>query len=324
MKLTIGDLETRVTSLLTSRGFSAEDAAVISRPILWAVTHGNNQGLLKFVGEPALQKDLAQRPISVLKETACSAWIDGGERNAMLVAQFAVDKAKELLTKSAIVAVGNKATRSSCGALAYFTEQLAHEGFIAVMISRTPPTVAPFGAIEPLFGTNPISISFPSTDRPVTFDMATAAIAWYGLIEAAAAGEEVDSTAVLDGLGKPTANPNHVLKDGMVLPFDRGHKGSGLGMAVELIGGPLLGGAFCQGEGEWGNMLFALDPDAFAGKGEFRKSCGALVERIKSAKTSDGTAARIPGDRALAFHNEVQARGSVEVPSYVLSKLGWS
>ena len=324
MKLTTSELETRVIGLLTSRGFSQEDAAIISRPILWAVTHGNNQGLLKFVGEPALQKDLAQRPISILKETACSAWVDGGERNAMLVAQFAVDKAKELLKKSAIVAIGNKATRSSCGALAYFTEQLAEDGFIAVMISRTPPTVAPFGAIEPLFGTNPISISFPSTEHPVTFDMATAAIAWYGLIEAAAAGENVDSTAVLDGLGMPTANPNAVLKDGMVLPFDRGHKGSGLGMAVELIGGPLLGGAFCQSEGEWGNMLFALDPDAFAGRGEFRKCCGALVERIKNAKTRDGNSARVPGERALAFHGGVQGQGYVEIPDYVLSKLGWN
>ncbi|MFN8658367.1 MAG: Ldh family oxidoreductase [Candidatus Obscuribacterales bacterium] len=323
MKLTPADLDQKVNGLLCERGFTAEDASTISKPILWAVLHGNNQGLLKFVGEPALKKDMTQRPISILKETACTAWFDGGERIAMIVVQTLVDKAKELLKKSGIVAVGNRGTRSSCGALAYFTEQLAHEGFIAVMLCRTPPTVAPFGAIEPLFGTNPISISFPSIGAPITFDMATAAIAWYGLIEAAAAGEEVDSTAVIDALGKPTSNPDVVLKDGMVLPFDRGHKGSGLGMAVELIGGPLLGGAFCQSEGEWGNMLLALDPDMFAGKGEFRKHCSALIERLKGAKT-DNSAVRLPGERATAFYEEVKSSGSVEIPEFVTKKLGWN
>lgn len=323
MKLTPADLDQKVNGLLCERGFTAEDASTISKPILWAVLHGNNQGLLKFVGEPALKKDLTQRPITILKETACTAWFDGGERNAMIVVQALVEKAKELLKKSGIVAVGNRGTRSSCGALAYFTEQLANEGFVAVMLCRTPPTVAPFGTIEPLFGTNPISISFPSLAAPITFDMATAAIAWYGLIEAAAAGEEVDSTAVIDALGKPTSNPDVVLKDGMVLPFDRGHKGSGLGMAVELIGGPLLGGAFCQSEGEWGNMLFALDPDMFAGKGEFRKNCSALIERLKGAKT-DNAAVRLPGERATAFYEKVKSSGSVEIPEFVTKKLGWN
>lgn len=324
MKLAPADLEKKVIELLTERGFATEDAQTISKPIMWAVLHGNNQGLLKFVGEPALKKDLTQRPISILKETACTAWFDGGERNAMIVAQVLVDKAKELLKKSGIVAVGNRSTRSSCGALAYFTEQLADDGYIAVMLCRTPPTVAPYGTIEPLFGTNPISISFPTAAQPVTFDMATAAIAWYGLIEAAAAGEEVDSTAVIDAFGKPTSNPDTVLKEGMVLPFDRGHKGSGLGMAVELIGGPLLGGAFCQSEGEWGNILFAVDPDMFAGQGEFKKSCSALVERIKNAKTPNGITPRLPGERAHAFYAKVQANNAIEIPEHVASKLSWT
>ncbi len=325
MKLAPGDLEKRVIGLLEERGFAAEDARIISKPIMWAVLHGNNQGLLKFVGEPALKKDLTQRPISILKETACSAWFDGGERNAMIVVQVLVDKAKQLLRRSGVVAVGNRGTQSSCGALAYFTEQLANDGYIAVMLCRTPPTVAPYGTVEPLFGTNPISISFPTETQPITFDMATAAIAWYGLIEASAAGEEVDSTAVIDALGKPTSDPDIVLEDGMVLPFDRGHKGSGLGMAVELIGGPLLGGAFCENKGDWGNILFAVDPDAFAGKDHFKKACSAMVERIKGAKTSakEGIV-RLPGDRSSAFYKNCQQSDIIEVPEYVAKKLGWN
>lgn len=323
MLMQLDNLNLKLEGTLIERGFTSDEAKTIAAPIIWAVTHGNNQGLLKLVGEPALKKKSSKRPISVLKETPCSIWLDGGENNGMIIMQQAVDKARELLKKSMVAVIGIRGVRSSCGALAYFTKQIAEDGNVAIMIGRTPPTVAPFESIEALFGTNPLAVSFPTNEEPINFDMATAAIAWYGLVLADAEGKEVDPTSVIDSKGNPTSDPGLVMKEGSVLPFDRSYKGSSIGMLVELIGGPFVGGGFCDGEGEWGNLIIGLNPDMFVGKDQFRKSASALVEKLRSAKTNNGEV-RLPGDRANKFHDDVTRAGSIEVPDRVLTKLGWN
>ncbi len=323
MLIPLEQLNRKLKDTLTDRGFSSEEAETVGAPILWAVTHGNNQGLLKLVHEPSLKKRSSLRPISVLKETSCSVWIDGGENNGMLVMQQSIDKAKGLLKSSPIAVIGIRGMRSSCGALAYFTEQLANEGHVALMLGRTPPMVAPFGSIEALFGTNPIAISFPTNGDAVTFDMATSAIAYYGLVLAAAEGKDVDPTAVIDALGNPTSDPALVMKEGKILPFDRTYKGSSIGMLVELLSGPLVGGGFCSAEGEWGNLIIGLDPDMFVGKAQFKESSTALLEKLHSAKTKNGKV-RLPGDRAREFKTQVERDGAVDIPDKVLGKLGWS
>lgn len=323
MLFSLTDLNQKLNKTLMERGFSNDEAQMVAAPIVWAVTRGNNQGLLKLVNEPALRKKSSLRPISILKETACSIWIDGGENNGMLIMQYAIDKAREQLNKSLISVVGIRGVRSSCGALAYFTEQIAADGNVALMMGRTPPTVAPFGSLEALFGTNPIAISFPTEDEPVTFDMATAAIAWYGLVLAAAEGKEVDPTTVIDAMGKPTSDPSLVMKEGMVLPFDRSYKGSAIGMLVELLSGPLVGGGFCDTESEWGNLIIGLSPDMFVGKEQFKTSASALLDRIRNAKSGNGQP-RLPGDRAREFYEQVSKADAVEVSEKVLSRLGWN
>lgn len=322
MLISLEHLNKKLAQTLIERGFTAEEAATVAAPLMWAVTHGNNQGLLKLVNEPAMKKKSSLRPVSVIRESSCSAWIDGGENNAMLVIQYAIDKTRALLKSSQIAVVGIRGLRSSCGAFAYFSEQIAKDGHIAFMIGRTPPTVAPFGSLQAMFGTNPLAISFPTDNEPVTFDMATSAIAWYGLVLAAAEGREVDPTAVIDAMGNPTSDPDLVMKEGMVLPFDRGYKGSSIGMLVELLAGPLVGGGYCSSEGEWGNMIVGLNPDMFVGQKEFKNSASGLIEKLRSAKTSNGKV-RLPGDRAKQFHAQIEKEGAIDVPDGVLERLGW-
>jgi LDH2 family malate/lactate/ureidoglycolate dehydrogenase len=323
MLIPLKELNGKLEKTLIERGFSSDEAGLIAAPIIWAVTHGNNQGLLKLVGEPALKKKASKRPISVLKETPCSVWIDGGENNGMLIMQYAIDKTRELLKKSMVAAIGIRGVRSSCGALAYFTQQIAEDGNVALMLGRTPPTVAPFGSVQAMFGTNPLAISFPTDGEPVNFDMATAAIAWYGLVLAEAEGKEVDPTCVIDGNGNPTSDPALVMKEGSVLPFDRSYKGSSIGMLVELLSGPFVGGGFCDSESEWGNLIVGLNPDMFVGKETFKKSASALLDKLRNAKKTNGEV-RLPGDRANQFYADVEKVGAIEVPDKVLARLGWN
>lgn len=324
MKFTVADLEQKILDLLKTRGFSDADAAQIVAPIMWAETHGNKQGLLKLIGEPGLQKDTGERPISIDKESASTANFDGGEHNAMLVAQAMIIKAVELLENSGVVAIGSHATHSSSGALTYYIEQLAAKGYVAIMMCRTPPFMVPFKTIEPLFGTNPFAISYPSKDGPLSFDMATAAAAFYNLLVFSTEGKKIDPRLFIDSAGQPTDDPAKVIDGGATLPFDGGYKSSALGMMVELLAGPLVGGAFCDDTGgEWGHLLIAIDPDNFVGRDAFAEKVSAAVAKIRSTPTSDGKPVQLPGDHSRKVHDAVQASGEIDIPENILEKLGW-
>jgi LDH2 family malate/lactate/ureidoglycolate dehydrogenase len=52
-------------------------------------------------------------------------------------------------------------------------------------------------------------------------DMATAAYAWFGLLEAKTAGRPIPSDVALNAQGLPTTDPNEVLSGGAIRVFDR-------------------------------------------------------------------------------------------------------
>ena len=63
-------------------------------------------------------------------------------------------------------------------ALWHETEALAEQNLIGIACTAYKPSVAPAGAKKALFGTNPISFSWPRPGKtPVVFDMATASMA---------------------------------------------------------------------------------------------------------------------------------------------------
>jgi len=185
--------------------------------------------------------------------------------------------------------------------------------------------MAPFDSIDPLFGTNPIGFSFPTEDDPLVFDMATSAMTWYGLILAKAQGADIPHDMAIDHEGNPTTNPGQAMK-GALLPFDRGYKGSALGMVIEVVAGPLVRAAYCDvaGEGEWGSLFIAIDPEVVVGREEFKRNCSDLIRKIKASRRREGAdALRLPGERARSFRRTAQETGMVEIDDALLRELGY-
>jgi hypothetical protein len=56
---------------------------------------------------------------------------------------------------------------------------------------------------------------------PVVMDMATAAYAWFGLLEAKTAGRPIPGDVALNAQGQATTDPNEVLSGGAIRVFDR-------------------------------------------------------------------------------------------------------
>jgi len=139
------------------------------------------------------------------------------------------------------------------------------------------------GSYEPVFGTNPLAIGIPAGDDPIVLDMSTAAISYYGLVEAVTDGSDIPGDMAYDADGQPTTSPAEAIK-GAIRSFDRGYKGSALAMIGEILAGPLVGAAFCgQGDskGNWGHLIFAIDPDLLGDRDEFLANVKRVVAGSK-------------------------------------------
>jgi LDH2 family malate/lactate/ureidoglycolate dehydrogenase len=194
------------------------------------------------------------------------------------------------------------------------------------MCSRSPASVNGFGSIDPLFGTNPIGFAFPTKNDPLVFDMATSAMTWYGLVLAKARGENISNNVAIDSNGKLTLDPSRAM-DGALLPFDGSYKGSGLGLMIEILAGPLVSSAWVDNKTfkeEWGSLFIAIDPNLLLDVNTFKENCSDLIEKIKSSrKNKEAKEIRLPGECSKLEYKKSLSSGFVEVDEAILRELDY-
>ncbi|MBI3956105.1 Ldh family oxidoreductase [Candidatus Gottesmanbacteria bacterium] len=180
MKVKISELESLATQALKRYGYNDEEIPVIRGMLMYAQLRGNNQGLVKLIGK-GIPKNPQAGDITIEKETKLSARINGHHNPGAVVIKKTVDMSLTKAKKHGIGIVGTNNTNSSTGALGYWAGQIAREGLIGFVFAGSPETVSYHGSYEPIFGTNPVAIGIPTSQDPIVLDMATAAMAYYGL-----------------------------------------------------------------------------------------------------------------------------------------------
>lgn len=220
-------------------------------------------------------------------------------------APLALDRGVPVLAEAAKtygVAVMAVTHEHHFAALSPEVEKLAAEGLIGMACVNYVPVVAPAGGTKPIFGTNPLAIAWPRPGRdPVVLDMATSAMSRGEVMIAARDGKSVPPGTGLDAKGKPTTNPDEILK-GVMLPFG-GYKGSGLALMVELLAAAAVGERFSfetaaednkdGGPPRGGEFVLAMSPELMAGPGwaEHAEGFFAQFDAIEGA--------RLPGARRM-------------------------
>lgn len=326
MKISVNELRQKVIATL-EQNFTKDQANRIADYLLWADMSGiKTQGIIKMTGTEPLQNVKPQHDIKIERDTKLSQLINAGAYPAPLVSQQATDVVIQKAKEHGFAIVGVHNTFSSNGAQAYYAERIAKEDLIGIVMARSPGSVAPFDSIDPLFGTNPIGFAFPTKDEPLVFDMATSAMTWYGLVLAKARGERIPENMAIDHDGNLTTDPEVAMK-GALLPSDRDYKGSGMGLMVEVMAGPLAASAYCDCETfdkEWGSTFIAIDPGLLVDVEQFKANCSDLIAKVKASRKKPGVdAIRLPGERALAAREEAEASGMVEIDDVILRELGY-
>jgi hydroxycarboxylate dehydrogenase B len=249
-------------------------------------------------------------PPEIVEEAPATALIDGHWGLGQVVARYAMGLAirKARDTKISSVCAYNL---YHVGRLADYTRTAAEQDFAAIMVVNgggASPIAAPFGGTAGRLSTNPISIAFP-TGGPVPFllDMATSVVAEGKVRVKRNRGERTPDGWLLDNRGRPTTDPNALYQEprGAILPLGGsvGHKGFGLAMVVEILGGILARAGYARpGANRFSNGTFivVIDISAFVDPGQFRTEIDDLLAYVKSAPTA-------PGVEAILYPGEPEA-----------------
>jgi uncharacterized oxidoreductase len=188
-----------------------------------------------------------------------------------------------------------------------WAEQAVAAGLVSLhftnVISRS--IVAPFGGADARFGTNPMTVGIPiPNEPPFILDMATSAVAQGKIRVAHNKREKVSPDWLIDDHGNPTPDP----KFGVIEPFGALrtfglHKGYGLAVVCELLGGALTGGGTWHSDDRskkrvWNGMLTILiDPKRLGTADAFATETTEFLASLRKSPTAPGVdKVRIAGE----------------------------
>ena len=254
--------------------------------------------------------------ILVEKESASTFSVDGGSGFGQVVAKKTMEIAIEKAKISGIC-VATARNLDHAGRIGEFTSMAAKCDLVGAMFVKNPPAMQPYGGTARLIGNDPISYAFPTSnpDRPIFLDMAMSVAAGGKMRFAMDKGEAVPLGWIVDKDGNPTSDPSDYFDNGgSMLPFS-GHKGYGLAIVTEILGG-VLSGAGALNHNPTNNALFALvvNIEAFMPIREFKANMDKFASEIKNSPKKPGVEEIfLPGERE-AQTREIRLKEGIPLP----------
>jgi len=314
MRLTVAEARALAERVMQHLGHDPAEASLIADHLIDCELRGLRYGGLAralSIVERLRRSGYRPQPIRIEKESAVSARLDGGDRLGYVVAHRATTIAIAKATSAGIAIVGANNTWYT-GMLSYYAEMAAAEGLVTMIASNASPWVAPQGASEGRFGTNPICFGFPSAEEPVIWDIGTSAIIHAEVTLARRLGRELPEGVAFDAAGRPTRDPAAALA-GAFAPWG-GAKGSGLGIVVQMLGA-LAGSPFIPPDlAQFGFVIVAVRPDLLTSAEEYEAGVADYAKALRAARPLASDApARMPFDRSRAERRRRLAEDAIEV-----------
>lgn len=300
-----------IAAIVSAGGSSAAEAQQVAESLVGANLTGHDShgvGMIPRYVESLLEGGLlVDRQPSVKMDAGVLLALDGecgyGQTIGKAAMSLGIDRARQ--HGACIMTLANA---HHLGRIGQWAEQATAAGLVSLHFVNvmTRPSVAPFGGSDARFGTNPCCIGVPLDGQPpMILDFATSAVAQGKMRVAHNKGEKVPPGRLIDDKGQPTDDPRYVVIPpwGALLPFGD-HKGSGLAVVCELLGGALTGG------GTWhkphdgsrrvynGMLTILIDPARAGGGGEsFTAESLAFVESLRQSPPAPGVdKVRIAGE----------------------------
>lgn len=330
-----------LTEIFEQAGCPAEEAKLIAVHLVDADASGHpSHGIVRVPRYIDYIKEGTVRPVcayETLVESGNLRLLDGQFSFGQVLGHEVVKLAEELCKETGlgIIALRNA---GHLGRIGGWAELLADKGLVSVHFVTVAGSriVAPFGGKQARISTAPVAIGVPhQTDNSCTehfiLDFATSRVAEGKILVSQKTGSALPADAMVDGQGQdsqipatiygPTATvnvPDPRAGDGAIQTFGQ-HKGSGLGLACELLAGALTGAGtnahdrpFCNGM-----LSIVLDPQKLNTDDHIAAEVSDFIASIRqTAPREAGLPVLIPGDperakRAAACQHGVELNQAI-------------
>lgn len=267
-------LTNAIRAIVKAGGSSDREAELVSTNLVEANLRGHDShgvGMIPRYVQSVTNGGLAlNQHVKIVLDTGPLLALDGLTGYGQVIGHEAMELAAERAKRNGVCLVG-LSNSHHIGRIGHWAEQCIDHGLVSIhfvnVISR--PIVAPWGGSDARHGTNPFCVGIPRRGKePIVLDFATSRIAQGKTRVAHNKGVELEPGTIIDNEGKPTVNPRYTVIPpyGAILPFGE-HKGSGLALVCEILGGALSGGQVVKGpsDGKYnvlnGMLSIIIDPD---------------------------------------------------------------
>ena len=263
-------------------------------------THGVSNMLRTYVQMYQEGKSNPNPNLKIVRESFTTATVDGDGGLGLMTAAHSMNIAIEKAEKYGMGAVAIK-NSGHLGAAGYFAMMaLSHDMIGWCMTAGGKGMIPTFGA-EPQVGTNPIAIAIPTNKKyPFVFDAAMTSIAGnkIGLLERMNKPILPGWVANPDGSPDMKGGSKAELKIGVTrnqLPLGStrelgSHKGYGLAVAVDILGGILSGATGFPGlaVNRRGHFVAAYKVDGFNSISKFKDDMDEMLQGLMDTKPAPG------------------------------------
>mgnify|MGYP001167784632 CR=1 FL=1 len=261
--------------------------ALINAELVGAPSHGLAR--LMMYCKRIQKKLINPRPkIKIKKISQSISYIDANNSIGFVAADIGIKTAIKSAKKTGIGLVAIK-NSGHYGLSGYYAEQAVKKNLIVLCFTNAPAAIAPHGAAQSLFGTNPICFGTPTASKiPFILDTSVSIINRGKIRRAAKLGLKIPPNVALDKYGKPTTNAKKAL-EGVQLPI-ASFKGSGLAWMVDILSGVFTGGNHSgkvkdpfddfTGPQNIGHLFIIMKPNLFVGNNYNNR----IKENIKTIK----------------------------------------
>lgn len=332
MKLEISEVKEIIFKFIKKLGFNDEETEIISENFLEAEISGKkSHGLgnlfwykraVTVKGSSGYEVSVDSEPIKITKETPISLHIDGKHKTGFLVMNKAFNLAIEKVRQSKVVLVGLHNTAPSTGFVGNYARQATEKNLIFLCWNNSNGRDAPFGSVQKLYGTNPITIGIPTNNLPIILDMATSKITVGQLMNYQRDKKPLPPESAIDAKGNFTTDAELAWVEGALIPFG-GYKGSGLTFIGEMLAGALTGSRVGYSiPGGWGTFFILFDPTIFRTLEEFKKDIDTAIAELKNSKKREGVKEIFyPGEKSQKLRQENLKNGYIEIDEILIKKI---
>ncbi len=315
-----------IAAMVRAAGSSEREAELVSANLVLANLSGHDShgvGMMPWYINFIESKGLVpNQHIKVAGEFGAMLILDGQRGYGQVIGHEAM---AEGIKRAKVGGMALVALRQAhhIGRIGQWAENCAAAGLVSIHFVNAllRPLVAPYAGSDARFTTNPFCVGVPREGKPpVLLDFATSKVALGKVRVAMQSEKQLPPGTLIDSQGLPTTDPRVMFeadvagKLGAILPFGE-HKGYGMALICEILGGALTGGETLHEVGDYtgiyNNMLsIIIDPERLGGA-KHRDQMEAFIAWVKESPVAPGyDKVRISGEPEL----EMRARRAHGVP----------